>query len=54
MVTIAMVEQEFQHVYIEMSLIDGAPLSEFIASMKEKGTSFLEERIWNIFSQVSL
>ena len=38
--------------YIEMSLIDGAPLSEFISSLKEKQASFSEKRIWTIFSQV--
>jgi serine/threonine protein kinase len=35
-----------------MSLIDGAPLNEFIASMKEKGDCFSEDRILNIFSQL--
>jgi hypothetical protein len=44
--------EEHRKVYIEMSLIDGAPLNEFIASMKEKGDCFSEDRILNIFSQL--
>lgn len=41
-----------EHLYIIMSLIDGAPLSEHITSLKEKQRHFPEHRIWTIFSQV--
>ena len=37
-----------------MELIDGAPLGEHFNSLKEKGERFLEERLWNIFTQVML
>ena len=35
-----------------MNLIDGASLSEYITSLKEKKQMFSESRIWNIFTQV--
>ncbi len=35
-----------------MDLIDGASLKEHICSVKEKGLTFSEERIWNILIQV--
>ena len=44
--------EEGEHIYIVMSLADGAPLSEHIASLKEKKKLFPESRIWKIFSQV--
>ena len=36
-----------------MQHIDGAPLSEHFSSLREKGLSFSEERIWKIFVQVT-
>ena len=41
-----------EKLYIVMELIEGAPLGEHFSSLKEKGESFSEERIWNIFIQV--
>lgn len=35
-----------------MELIEGEPLAEHFASLKEKQQRFTEERIWNIFIQV--
>lgn len=35
-----------------MELIDGEPLAEHFASLREKQQRFTEERIWNIFIQV--
>lgn len=42
-----------EKLYIIMELIDGAPLGEHFNSLKEKGERFSEERLWNIFTQVS-
>ena len=36
-----------------MELIEGAPLGEHFNSLKEKNMKFPEDRIWNIFMQVS-
>lgn len=36
-----------------MELIDGVPLGEHFHSLKKKQQQFTEERIWNIFIQVS-
>ena len=35
-----------------MDLIDGAPLGEHFNSLKEKGQTFTEDRLWDIFIQV--
>ena len=35
-----------------MELLEGAPLSEHITSLKEKSLRFSEDRIWHLFSQV--
>lgn len=35
-----------------MELIEGEPLAEHFASLREKQQRFTEERIWNIFIQV--
>ena len=37
-----------------MELLEGAPLSEHIMSMEEKGFKFSEERLWRIFTQLVL
>ena len=42
-----------QKLYIVMELIEGAPLGEHFNSLKEKNMKFPEDRIWNIFMQVS-
>ena len=44
--------KEQNKMYIVMQHIDGAPLSEHFSSLREKGLSFSEERIWKIFVQV--
>lgn len=38
--------------YVVMELIEGEPLAEHLASLREKQQRFTEERIWNIFIQV--
>lgn len=38
--------------YVVMELIEGEPLAEHFASLREKQQRFTEERIWNIFIQV--
>lgn len=38
--------------YVVMELIEGEPLAEHFASLREKRQRFTEERIWNIFIQV--
>lgn len=35
-----------------MELIEGEPLAEHFASLREKQQRFTEERIWSIFIQV--
>ncbi|ESO87353.1 hypothetical protein LOTGIDRAFT_146005, partial [Lottia gigantea] len=40
--------------YIVMDLIEGAPLSEHVNSLKEKQERFSEKRIWDIFLQMVL
>ena len=35
-----------------MELIEGAPIGEYCASLREKGTTFTESRVWSIFIQV--
>lgn len=37
-----------------MELLEGAPLSEYIISLTEKGSKFSEERLWRIFTQLIL
>jgi NIMA (never in mitosis gene a)-related kinase len=37
-----------------MELIEGAPLGEHFNSLKEKGEKFQEDRVWNIFIQLTL
>ena len=39
--------------YIVMELIEGVPLAEHFSSLKEKQQQFTEDRIWNIFIQVT-
>ncbi|XP_063694825.1 serine/threonine-protein kinase Nek10-like [Bolinopsis microptera] len=46
--------KEQSRLYIVMQHIDGAPLSEHFSSLREKGLSFSEERIWKIFVQMVL
>lgn len=38
--------------YVVMELIEGEPLAEHFASLREKKQRFTEERIWHIFIQV--
>ncbi|TRY60200.1 hypothetical protein DNTS_006760, partial [Danionella cerebrum] len=45
---------EADKLYIVMELIEGAPLAEHFNSFKEKGQTFTEERVWNIFIQMCL
>ncbi|XP_064647699.1 serine/threonine-protein kinase Nek10-like isoform X2 [Lineus longissimus] len=45
---------ECDKLYIVMELIEGAPLGEHFSSLKEKGEKFQEDRIWNIFIQLTL
>ena len=40
--------------YIVMELIEGAPIGEYVTSLKEKGEKFSEDRIWRIFIQLVL
>ena len=44
--------KEQHKLYIVMQHIDGAPLQEHFSSLREKGLSFNEDRIWKIFVQV--
>jgi serine/threonine protein kinase len=46
--------QEGGHLYIVMELIEGAPLSDIITSLADKRGRFEEERIWRIFTQLTL
>lgn len=39
--------------YIVMELIEGVPLAEHFNSLKEKQQQITEDRIWNIFVQVT-
>lgn len=39
--------------YIVMELIEGVPLAEHFNSLKEKQQQFDEDRVWNIFIQVT-
>lgn len=39
--------------YIVMELIEGLPLADHFGSLKEKKQQFTEDRIWNIFIQVT-
>lgn len=39
--------------YIVMELIEGVPLAEHFNSLKEKQQQFTEDRLWNIFIQVT-
>lgn len=45
---------ENDRLYIVMELIDGVPLGEHFHSLKKKQQQFTEERIWNIFIQLTL
>uniref|UniRef100_A0A3Q4HJ00 NIMA-related kinase 10 n=1 Tax=Neolamprologus brichardi TaxID=32507 RepID=A0A3Q4HJ00_NEOBR len=45
---------EGDKLYIVMELIEGVPLAEHFNSLKEKQQQFTEERLWNIFIQMSL
>lgn len=36
-----------------MELIEGVPLAEHFNSLKEKQQQFTEDRIWNVFIQVT-
>jgi serine/threonine protein kinase len=42
------------HLYIVMELLEGAPLSEHVSSLVEKGRRFSEEQIWKLFVQLIL
>ena len=37
-----------------MELLEGAPLSDYIASMEEKGSRFGEDHLWRVFAQLLL
>ncbi|XP_064613774.1 serine/threonine-protein kinase Nek10-like [Liolophura sinensis] len=41
-----------EKLFIVMELIEGAPLGEHFTSLKEKGETFTESRIWKIFIQI--
>lgn len=43
-----------EHVYILMELLEGAPLSDHISSLVERGSKFSEGRLWKIFLQLVL
>ncbi|XP_076868528.1 serine/threonine-protein kinase Nek10 isoform X2 [Brachyhypopomus gauderio] len=45
---------EGERLYIVMELVEGAPLADYISSLKEKQHTFTEERVWNIFIQMCL
>ena len=45
---------EVDRLYIVMELIEGAPLHEHFNSLKEKNERLSEDRIWNIFIQMTL
>uniref|UniRef100_A0AAX7SQ97 Serine/threonine-protein kinase Nek10 n=1 Tax=Astatotilapia calliptera TaxID=8154 RepID=A0AAX7SQ97_ASTCA len=45
---------EGDKLYIVMELIEGVPLAEHFNSLKEKQQQFTEDRLWNIFIQMSL
>ncbi|XP_075902974.1 serine/threonine-protein kinase Nek10 isoform X2 [Nelusetta ayraudi] len=45
---------EGDRLYVVMELIEGEPLAEHLASLREKQQRFTEERIWNIFIQMCL
>ena len=42
------------NLYIIMEYIEGSSLLQLCNSLKEKKKSFSEERIWKMFTQVSL
>ncbi len=42
------------HLYIVMQYLEGASLLEHITSLKEKGQKFTEERLWRVFTQLTL
>ena len=42
------------HVYIIMELLEGAPLSDHISSLTERGSKFSEVRLWKLFMQLVL
>lgn len=39
--------------YVVMELIEGVPLSDHFTSLKDKQQQFTEDRVWNIFIQVT-
>ena len=41
-----------EKLYIVMELIEGVPLGEHFAFLKEKGEKFSEDRVWKVFIQV--
>ena len=46
--------KENDSLYIVMELIDGAPLSQHVRTLKEKQECWPEEKIWNLFIQIVL
>lgn len=53
MVTVITSTSKGDQLYIVMELIEGVPLAEHFNSLKEKQQQFTEDRIWNIFIQVT-
>lgn len=43
-----------EKLYIVMELIEGVTLAEHLVSLKEKHQKFSEDRLWNIFIQVTM
>lgn len=37
-----------------MELLEGAPLSDYVSSLTERGARFSEERVWKLFLQLVL
>lgn len=46
--------KENDSLFIVMELIDGAPLSQHVRTLKEKQEHWTEEKIWNLFIQIVL
>ena len=42
------------HLYIVMELLEGAPLSDHVSSLAERGSRFSEGRVWKLFVQLVL
>ena len=43
-----------EHLYIVMELLEGAPLSDHVSSLTERGSRFSEGRLWKLFVQLVL